>query len=157
MFVHPATVVAEFTFKDRGKGSAKLTMRFPFSLSFDTLNSIATLFVSRLSAISDGLIVAYRFRWNWKEDSPDAPGILSDVGYYLCLYYSNDVDTEPIFIPSPNQAYLETEGSFAGIRLDLSNPAVVALADALTAALSLTVDPDGREWGRVLVVGGRTL
>lgn len=157
MFVHPATCVAEFTFKDRGGGSAKLTLRFPFSLSFDTLNSIAGVFVSRLTAISDGIITRYQFRWNWKEDSPDVPGVLSNVGYYLCLYYSNDVDTEPVFIPSPNPSYLETAGNFAGIRFDLSNPSVVALADALTEALSGTVGPDGGEWGRVLVVGGRSL
>jgi hypothetical protein len=157
MFVHPATCVAEFTFRDNGKGSARLQLRFPFSTSYDTMNSIASLFASRLSAISDALLVGYRFRWNWKEDAPDAPGILSNVGYYLCLYYSNGVDYEPVFIPSPNQEYLETTGSFAGIRLDLSNPAVVSLADALTTALLGTVDPNGGEWGRVLVVGGRTL
>lgn len=156
MMVPTGTLAMEFTFIDRDGGSARLTMRLPFSTTYEQANSIASLFIPHLTSLSDAALVRYQFRWNYREDSPDAPGIQSNVGYYLCLYYSNDVDTEPVFIPSPNPAFLEAAGSFAGIRLDMANPSVVALADALTTALASTVGPDASPWSRWLVVGGAT-
>jgi hypothetical protein len=152
-----STVAVELMYKDNDGGQAKVTIRLPFGASRDTALAAGQTIAGAISALSDALLVSITARYNLEDTSPDAPGILSNVGYYLCLYYSNDLDTEPVFVPSPNPAVLETTGSFAGIRLDLSNPAVVALADALTDALAETLGPDASPWNRWLERGGRTL
>lgn len=156
MFQRHATVAMEFEFVDRDERGSRLTLRLPFSTPEATLHSIANLFVSRLRAISDAVLYRYHFRWRIDDDAPPTPGPQSDVGCYMVLYYSNGADIEPIFIPSPNPDVLEQSGDFAGIRLDLGNPAVAFLADALTAALLQTLGPDAELWERQLLVGGRT-
>src|SRR5689334_549667 len=154
---HAATAAAELTYADSGGRTAKVTTRLPFTTPFDTAYSRALAIASAIAPLTLAKLSSIVIRYVWQEEAPVAPDALSNVGYYLCLYYSNDVDTEPIFIPSPNPAVLETTGSFAGIRLDLANPAVVSLADALTTALRDTLTPDGVAFERHLVVGGRTL
>lgn len=157
MLAPELTAVGEMVWRDRGGNSAKLTVRFPFSIGRDTAFSSLTAIANAAQAISDAAIERITLRYNYHEDGPIAPGILSDVGYYLCLYYSNDVDTEPVFVPSPRTSILETSGSFAGIRLDMANPEVVSLTDALTSALGGILAPDGLPWNRWLGGGGRTL
>lgn len=154
---HGASCAAETLWADRGGRQAKTTLRLPFALSFAEAYSAASTLTSLMAAISDAVPISITLRWQYREDNPDEPGVLSNVGRYLCLYYSNDVDIEPIFVPSPNPTYLETTGNFAGIRLDLSSPEVVALANALSEALAGILAPDDVPWNRWLVGGGRTL
>lgn len=154
MWIPAASLAVEFTFRDRDAGEARLTIRFPFNTPLGTLNSAALLLASRLSAISDAALVRYNFRWKVDNDAPSSPGLQSNVGRYLVLYYSNGIDIDYIAIPSGDESLLETSGDFAGIRLDLGRPEVVLLADAVTEALLPTLGPYAEFWGRWLIVGG---
>lgn len=151
------TAKCELVYVDKDARKGQVTIHLPFATPHDTAFSKAYTIAAAIDSISNAQLLSITIRYDHKEEAPLAPDILSNVGYYLCCYYSNDVDTEPIFIPSPHPDVLETTGDFAGIRLDLSNPSVVSLADALTTALATTLGPDGVVWNRWLVGGGRTL
>lgn len=151
------TAKCELVYVDKDARKGQVTLHLPFSTPYDAAFSKAYTIAAAIDTISNAKLLSITIRYDHREENPVAPSVLSDVGYYLCLYYSNDVDYEPIFIPSPNPDVLETTGSFTGIRLDLSNPSVVALADALTTALAGTLAPDGLAWNRWLERGGRTL
>lgn len=156
MFAPETTAVGEIVWGDRDGDTAKFTVRFPFSISRDNAFSSLQSIASAIQGISNAVPVRITVRYGYHEDSPDVPSLLSNVGRYLCLYYSNGVDTEPIFVPSGDESLLETSGRFAGIRLDLADPSVVSVALALSTALLATSDQTGAGWDRVLVVGGIT-
>lgn len=156
MWLHKQTAVGEVLWGDKDGGTAKLTVRFPFSLSLAAASTSLQAVANAAQAISDATIIKLTLRWQYYESDPPTASVESNVARYLCLYYSNGVDTEPVFIPSGDESLLEASGRFAGIRLDLADSSVVSLADALTAALMGTLDPSGAGWDRVLVVGGIT-
>lgn len=156
MFQPEITAVGEILWADKDGDTAKFSTRFPISLSLEDAFSSAMAIANAAMAISDAVPIRITLRYRSHDDDAQPAGPGSNVARILCLYYSNDVDTEPVFIPSGDLSLLETTGRFAGIRLDLSNPAVASLADALTTALAGSLDANGGEWGRVLVVGGIT-
>src|SRR5690348_13111029 len=119
MFDLEGTVQAEVLWADRDGGEAKFTTRFPFSLPLETAFSNTVAIVGLMMPLSDAVPIRITLRYRGHEDDTLTPGLNSNVGRYLALYYSNDVDTEPVFIPSGDLSLLETEGSFAGIRLDM--------------------------------------
>lgn len=154
MLLPKGNAVGETLWGDRDGGKAKLTLAFPFSLSLANVFSSTNAVATAIQAISNAVLISITVRYRWYEDAPSTAGAGADLGLYLGLYYSNGVDIEPIYIPAPDTSLLEQSGSFAGIRLDLGDPAVVSLADALTAALANTVGPDDEPWERELLVGG---
>lgn len=156
MLTGDVTLSLELSYVDKEGRGAKTTVKLPFSTSYDMAISKGNAIASAIAPLTQAALVSIVVRYVYREDSPIAPHILSDVGYYLVLYYSNGVDTEPFYIPAPVDEHLETTGSFAGIRFDLGNPAVALLADALTNALTAIVGPDASPWNRALVCGGRT-
>lgn len=156
MFKPERTAVGEMLWRDKDGGSAKLTIRFPFLISLAQAYSSLSTIAAAAQAISDATIVKLTVRYHLFEYPFPTPGEASNIGRYLALYYSNEADTIPIWVPSPRESLLETSGHFAGIRLDLGNPEVASLADAFTNAISGASTEVDTLWGRILRAGGVT-
>lgn len=133
-----------------------MTIRFPLSMGVDLHYPAALNIIQAAAALSDAALQSVTLRYEARDTNHPPPATDSNVGFYLALYYSNETDTIAIWLPSPDNSLLETSGDFAGIRLDMGNPLVVAATDALTIALGATVSADMEVFGRSFVVGGRT-
>lgn len=147
------TTTVECVFKDRER-EAEFRLRFPFAQDFNTIAATAQVIADAAQAISNGLLVRITVRKNYADNIGIVAPAESLVTRKMMLYYSNTSQHESISIPSGREDLLETTGAYAGIRLDTSNPVVIAALAALQSALALVETPEGSPFPADFTVGG---
>lgn len=87
-----------------------------------------------VESLSDAVCLDSDLLVRWKETTEPAAGVSSSVLRQGVLIFSTPTpDLATIRIPSIDQALLETSGPYAGIAIDQTQPAVIALVNALTS------------------------
>jgi hypothetical protein len=148
-------VVIGVTFRDRDSNRAKITFYTPWTLTIADVWSLANTLASAAESISDAQLYKIELLYRWRADEPPEAPESSDVERKLLLLITNDAgDINGLIIPSPSDVW-ELTGSYAGIRVDLVNAAIVLFAEAL-AALDYRTDDD-RALGQVVAAGGLAL
>lgn len=140
---------------DRSGGERSTSFRLPAALSIVQLQTSIDAIIAAIQAISLCLVSAERHTWVFVEDEPSLPPDDSNVRSFLQLFYTNASDMFAVDIPSPDPALFVTTGKYAGIKVNLRDPAIAARFDALTVALEATIDELGNDRDPVLVAGGK--
>lgn len=151
------TCKVELTYQDREGNKANVMFHLPFSTPPAIAAAAANAMISLLSGISDAVCVRFALRWNVTIDAPPIPALTSNVKRKAALFYTNEVEYEAIWIPSPKTEYTEQEGSLVLVRFDVGNPQVAGVLQAITAALSVTVTPENTPFPPLFVAGGIAL
>lgn len=140
------------TYRDRDSNKAVFTCYCAFDIPIVDAYTYAVAMASRVSAISDALIVAIDLTWRWTIDDPGFAPLGSTIERKILLLMTNeDGEINGIVVPSPSDNWEHT-GAYAGIRLDLASAGALAWLDML-AALDLRTE-DNRAVGTVLAAGG---
>lgn len=146
-----------FRFVDREGNKASTTMYVAFSLTTPELTSFINLMAARMQAVSNGFLFsvdAYRKLPYVKvgEATVDA-----DINSRALLYYSTSTVYEAFEIPSPKDELFESEGAYAGIRIDAAAEALVPLIGDAVTTLALLCTPEGEPFPTTYEVGGLML
>lgn len=148
-------VVIGITYRDRDGNRAKITFYTAWNLTIADVWALANNLASAASSISNALLYKIEILYRWRADDPPLAAESSDVERKVLLLITNDADEiNGIIIPSPIELW-ELTGSYAGIRVDLLHPAILAFQDAL-AELDYRTDDD-RQFGQVVAAGGLAL
>lgn len=110
-----------------------------------------------MEAISDAVVDEIKLYYRGYENTPATPAIGSEVAQFVGLYYSNEGEFDAVFIPAPKPSLYETVGPYAGIRVDTSNPTVLALLESLNLALATAGASVSFPLGSGFMAGGRVL
>lgn len=154
MLVPSATMALEWHATDRDKGRALVTMRLPFATSVADADSVTTQLHDKMTPLVNCVFTRVGWRWIFTEDAPETAAIGSNTRRQLALFYRNGDLWEAFYLPSPDPSIFETDGPYAGIRVDMSNPTVVAAIADLTAALAAVVTPEGDPFPDEFQAGG---
>lgn len=134
-------VQATCLFVDRGGNEGRVTLRLPLQ-SYDSAYARATTLAIAIQSLSDALLKSITLRYRAQEDALQvAPPTGSDARTFLALFYRKGDEYVAFYIPAPHLAYLEGAGLYAGVRLDVANPDVLASVENLTLALAQTATP----------------
>jgi len=157
MFVPVPTMALEWHAADRDKGRALTTMRLPFAVSPADADSVTDELHSVIQPIINCTITRVGWRWIFRNDDTETAESGSTTQILLALFYRNGDRYDAIYLPAPNPDFWETTGPYAGVRLDMSNPTVVAAIEALSTALAEAVTPGGEPFPTEFVVGGKVV
>ena len=142
---------------DRKGGVAQMRLRYPASISpaeaFLRGMQIHSVVAPLTSAVLLGVRIVYRIT----ESAPGSASEAVPAASNLALFYRNGEEWNAIYVPAPTEELWETDGPFAGIRLDLGNPAVVSLLESLNLALAETGGEYFVSMGGTFVNGGRAI
>lgn len=90
-----------------------------------------------VEALSSATCIEADLILRWTETSVPDVGMDTDVFRHGVLIFDTSVpDLAVIRVPSLDQSVLETTGPFAGVHIDQTQSAVIALVDALTNGVS---------------------
>lgn len=156
MIVADALVKADATFTDRGSRSARVTLRYPASLSNAQIETAFLNLLALAAALSNAIITEAHIIRAWREQDSTPPDTASDVKRKVALFYRNEGVYDGLWLPSPPDTLFEDTGTYAGIRVASSDPSIELLLTALTSALPPAVTPALVDWGEY-VVGGLAL
>jgi hypothetical protein len=157
MLTPDATLAVQLVFADRGEGQSKPAFRLPFLTSVADANAIMTAVTADMLPLSDAVLIGVKFVWSWHDTDYSPPPIGATTQIKLALFYRSDERYEAIHIPAPKESLFETEGPYAGIRLNIADGAVATLIDNLTTSLSEVVDETGEAFPTTFLVGGKVL
>jgi hypothetical protein len=151
-----ATAAIKFTFIDRDRNEAAVTMYLPFAVSVDDALEWSYSTVSQFSALSNALVVRIQVSYKHTIDDPGLPDPQSNTRQNVMLFVENDQgDINALVVPSPRPLIFEQAGPYAGIRLDLAGAAAVQFQAGILAYLLRT--EDNRQFGTTLLTGGLAL
>lgn len=148
-------VPVQFQVFDREGKIAVTRLYFPFSSTIDELNLTAADFCSILQDLTDGAVKGYTIRWTYEATDVDSPSIDSDCSVNALLFYRNGDDWEAFAVPSPKPSLWETEGLYAGIRIDMTNMDNVTAIALLSSHIVNTTTPEGSSWPDTYYTGGK--
>jgi len=149
------TVKVRFIFRDRSGNEASSHLYFPISTSVDDVFVAVNNAIPFYAAVSDALIVRVVAEYEYYFVGLPDPSITSDVKRTVLLFYRNeDSRIERISVPSPRVSIFETVGEYAGIRIDMSNPAIIQWANLTLGDLIIFKTKDGDTMGPDLLTGG---
>jgi hypothetical protein len=157
MLTPDATLAVQLVFADREAGQSRPAFRLPFLTSVADANAVMSAITADMLPLSDAILVAVRLIWGWHDTEPTPPPSGPTTQVKLALFYRSDERYEALHVPAPKESLFETDGPFAGLRLNLSDTAVQVLIDNLTASLSGVVDETGEPWPATFLVGGKVL
>ncbi|MBL0830560.1 hypothetical protein JK320_25420 [Klebsiella pneumoniae] len=147
-------VVIGISFRDRDANVSKITFYTPWTLTIAEVWSLAFNLAAHVAALSNAALFKIELLFRFEGDTTTEPPPTSDVSRKALLLTTNDADQiNGLIIPSI-RAIFETIGPYAGIRVDIEHPAVVAFGAALEALPFVTID--GRQFG-TLAAGGLAL
>jgi len=153
---HARAVVRVF-FEDREGNQRSMSLSFPFSLSLDSIQTYMAIWVSRVGPLSNASIHRYTVVHTLEDDEPASPSGDSTVAEKLVLFYRNEAFFDRIYIPALRQELLETEGVYAGVRLDVALPEVITILESMNDVVAYIVTPEGEDFPTEFVVGGLVL
>jgi len=147
----------QMRYLDWNGNEARSTMYVPLSLSEGTLISALNTLLGFLNGITNGVIPDCSVSYTLDFVPPSEASIDSDVGRMLVLFYRNETEIEALYIPSPPNSLFETEGKYAGIRVDPTGPAILPYIEDAPDLFSILSTPEGTPFPTVYVVGGLVL
>lgn len=147
------TTVVAVVFKDRER-EAEFRIRFPFAISFDDAAAASSVISNAAQSISNGLLMRVTISKSYSDNVGVTPQEGSKATRRMMLYYRNEDSYETISIPSGNPDLLETQGLYAGIRLNTSLSIVADALGALSLALVDVRTPEDTPFPTTFVVGG---
>lgn len=152
------TVKIRLVFRDRGRNEASTHLYLPFSVPVDDVFTFVDAAMPRYNAVSDALIarvvVEYEYYFT---DLPD-PSPTSDVLQTLLLFYRNeDLEVEVISIPSPKDEIFEMTGDYAGVRIDMTSPAIIEWQQMTIGGTIQFLTKDNIIIGPELITGGMAI
>lgn len=146
-----------FQFEDREGNRSTLHLYVPIALSVSEIISFLDARYATIQNMSSASLTSVKVFYFFDFDNPVPAQIGSDVSSYAVLYYSNGEVYEPIYVPSPEPSLFESEGEYQAIRLDATNPALVAFNAAVQSCPWPLATPEGETFPTEYVVGGRVL
>lgn len=149
-----STAKVMLVYHDRDKRQSRLMFRLPFSISGPAALDWAEGIASIIQSVSDAVLQKIIISWDWRETSPLEPGDRSDVNRKAVLFYRNDDYYEAIFVPSPINSIFESEGTFAGVRVDPLQPEVAPWTINAPTLLANIVTDEGLPHPTQYQVGG---
>lgn len=144
-------------FEDREGNRRTTSLTFPFSLPVAQIHTYMDLWIDRVRNISNAGIRHYVITHSYEDEEPPITTGDSSVQDKLTLYYSSDAFYDRIYIPALRRELLETGGLYAGVRLDVSLPEVIAILESMESVVAYIVTPEGEPFPSVFVVGGMAL
>jgi hypothetical protein len=150
-----ATAVLEYA--DRGGAVSRVTLRYRVSLGISAIVSSASAIAGAIEGVSDAQLKSLKVHFNFRDTSPIAPLLGVPIASNVGLFYRNAVEYDAVYIPAPNDTIWEAVGAYAGIRIDTSNPAVLALVQDISLALATTATGIFGVMGTEFIVGGRAI
>lgn len=144
-------------FEDREGNVSPLTLTFPSFWREEQHEAANNYIVPRLAAVSDATIRRIIWKQYLVNDAFTLPPVGSNVRNFVGLFYSNSGEyaCEALWIPSPRNEIFETDGLYAGIRVEALNPQV---QNFLAPFLSLPiVTPEGEPFSVDYIVGGKRI
>jgi hypothetical protein len=157
MLTPDATLAVQLVFADRGTGQSKPAFRLPFLTSVVNVNAIMGAITADMLPLSDATLIAVKYVWGWHDTEYTPPPSGATTQVKLALFYRSDERYEALHVPAPKASLFETDGPYAGIRLNMADTAVQDLIDNLTTALSGVVDEVGNPFPTTFLAGGRVL
>lgn len=154
MLTAHARAFVSIAFEDREGNRRNTSLTFPFSLSEAQIHTYMDLWIDRIRGISNAEIRHYIITHTFEEEGESTADIDTDLYSYFALYLSNGSDYDCIWIPGAKRELLETEGQYAGVRLDAARPDVAAILLGLADITAFIVTPEGDPFPSTFVVGG---
>lgn len=153
MDLHPRVFVS-FYVRGRSKKGSHTRLSFSSAVSTADVSAAAIAFVEKIAPLVDGAIDGFTLAYDYFNPDDTLPDA-TDIQAYLMLFYTNELQNveERIDIPSPLPSLFETEGDYAGIRLNATEEIVTLLNDLVI----FTCTPEGDPWPPFFDVGGLAL
>lgn len=137
------TATIKLYWTDKSGSVAISTFHVPVSLSYEQAYSRANALANAMKAISTAVLSRIVVLYRHVEDDLVLPEAVSSAQTAWGLFYRNGDTHYAIYIPAPNLALAESEGIYAQVRLDISQPYVLTSVQNLTLALGQTTTADG--------------
>lgn len=142
--------------QDRKGREAQCGLRFPSSTPVAVITAQLIAFATRMQALTGATPTGAYWRIVSLPEAYTLP-VDADISRVAILYYRNGEEVESFVIPAIRDSLLETEGDYAGIRINYADDDVKTVIDELTEVLALALQPDGESWTPVYIVGGLML
>lgn len=132
-------------------------MYLPWSTPIETAFDFAYAAVPVMHAISDARVTRISIKYTHVIDAQLDPPVGTDIQRKLLLLLGDGTYFEAILLYAPKTSILESTGPYAGIRLDMSSPAVQAFAEDFPTWTIHLLTEDAEPIGPELVTGGLAL
>lgn len=143
-----------FYWEDRDGNTAAQRLYFNHSSDVSVVSTAAGLWLAGVQGVSNATPRRYTLSYQWDRAGPNDAEVGSDVYRRLALFYRNDYEMAAIWLPSGREELLETEGTYAGVRVAASVPAVADALQLMASVIDFTVTPEGDSFPDIYVVGG---
>lgn len=150
----PLLVRVSITFLDRGGRKSVLSFLFPASVSPQSAIAWAIDTAPIVQGLSDAVPLSAKYEYRHMLDDIGAASFTSDARRKAFLYYRNGDEIEQISIPSPRSEIFESEGPYAGVRVDASAEAVLSFNAVIRDSPSGFQTPEGEPLPDEYDVGG---
>lgn len=148
------TFLAVYQFVDNNGQVAEAKMRYPESGGYDSAALNATLLAGAMAAVSSATLTGFSITKTVEiaDISAAPPG--STVDFAGILFYRNGTDLASFRLPGLTRLLAESVGDYAGVRATRASADLLGLLETLDSLLEGSLDPVGRPYGTVFVVGG---
>lgn len=154
MLVPVARCPIVFQWEDRDGNKSAQRLYFDHDTAPELLASGAGLWLNGVQGISNARARRFIASWQWEDTSATLGEPGSDVYRRLALFYRNSYEMAAIWLPSGREELLETLGSYAGVRVAASLPAVADALQLMAPLIDFIVTPEGDSFPDNYVVGG---
>lgn len=152
------TVKLQTLWRDRDGREAQLQLYLPSNSTREQAEQAVLLAISRVLDLSNAVCSQYKLIWEGTNASEDGAALTSDVNRAGWLFYRNEDNFyEAMRIPSLRDSLLETEGSWAGVRIVAKTTPAGAPLLALEGLTAFLVTAEGEPFPGELVNGGLIL
>ena len=143
-----------FQWEDREGNIAAQRQYFNHSSALATVEAGAALWYTAVQGVSNATLRRFTLSWQWEREGPNDAEVGSDVYRRLALFYRNNYEMGAIWLPSGRESLLETEGTYAGVRVAASVDAVADALQLMMPVIDFIRTPEGNPFPSEYVVGG---
>lgn len=152
----PVAQVA-FTFVDKESNKGTMTLYCSFSLTGAALLSLLNTLASLLQPLSNAALMNVTVTYKVFLE-PYSTGLgIPDLTSRVLLLYSEGDTYEAISIPAPKETLFETEGEYAGVRVDPLSVDMAAWFASWSDFSSHITTKEGDPFPSTFLVGGKSL
>lgn len=143
-----------FEWEDRDGNTSAQRLYFNHSDARETIEAGAALWLEAVQGVSNATPRRFIMSWQWERVGPNDAEVGSDVYRRLALFYRNNYEMAAIWIPSGREELLETVGTYAGVRVAASVPAVADVLQLMAEVTDYVITPELNPYPNIYVVGG---
>ncbi len=151
----PALTIV-YSWEDNTGNISGNTLHAPLSLVGGGVELLAAQLAEAMEAVSTARLLSYDIRYSSGTLTSPGPSLDSDCTYYGLLLYRNGDDCSSFVVPSPSGVLFESGGPYGGALITRRSLALSGLLAQVDTILQGFLDPVGRPYGTVFIVGGRT-